>query len=368
MLTVAAGRARQRETGESGSEFKRLRACKSRKRPDIGIEGHRALASGIDLAKKCRMSHGTRLDDGNQTPAIAQLGQQAVRHLPDGPFDDDHVIRRLVGEASLKGAGEHRDIVVAFGHEAGRRLLSEQLPGLKSSLAADICIVNGENSAGGLGIDPGCAGEIYAAGADVITTGNHVWGKKAIFPYLDENKHRIVRPANFRIGAPGVGSLIYPTKSGVRVAVMNFIGRVFTGELVDCPFAKADELLSGIEKEADLVFIDFHGEATSEKIAFGYHVSSRAQVVVGTHTHVQTADERILPGGTAYISDVGMCGPYESVIGVDKEAIIERFRTGRPTKFEVAKGNTVLNGVLVELDISSREARAITRINEVFPQ
>lgn len=249
----------------------------------------------------------------------------------------------------------------------GRRVLKEQLPGLKTELAADMCIVNGENAAGGLGIDPACAGEIYAAGADVITTGNHVWGKKTIIPYLEEHKDKIVRPHNFADGAAGSGHLVWHSKNGLKVSVINLIGRVFTGELVDCPFRAADSLLSEEAKDSDIVFIDFHGEASSEKVAFGWHLDGRATVVVGTHTHVQTADERVLPAGTAYITDVGMCGPYNSVIGVNKDAIVERFLSGRPTKFDVAKGDALINGVLIEVNPETFRAESISRINRVYP-
>ncbi len=249
----------------------------------------------------------------------------------------------------------------------GRRILKEQLSGLISEYEADMCIVNGENAAGGLGIDPACAGEIYAAGADVITTGNHVWGKKTIIPYLEEHKTKIVRPHNFSAGAAGTGHLIWTSKSGLKISVINLIGRVFTGELVDCPFRAADHLLSHEAAESDIVFIDFHAEASSEKVAFGWHVDGRAHAVVGTHTHVQTADERVLPEGTAYITDVGMCGPYNSVIGVNKDAIVERFITGRPTKFDVAKGDALINGVLIEVNTASKRAEGISRIKRVYP-
>ncbi len=249
----------------------------------------------------------------------------------------------------------------------GRRALKEHLPAMKDEFAPDLCIVNGENSAGGLGIDPSCAGEIYAAGAEIITTGNHSWGKKTIIPYYEEHQDKILRPHNFAPGAAGTGCLIWTSPKGLKVAVINLIGRVFTGELVDCPFRMADDLLASEAADADLVFIDFHAEATSEKVAFGWHVDGRAHAVVGTHTHVQTADERVLPGGTAYITDVGMCGPYNSVIGVNTEAIVERFKTGRPTKFDVAKGDALINGVSIEFDEAQGKASKIERISRVYP-
>ncbi|MCB0324564.1 MAG: TIGR00282 family metallophosphoesterase [Bdellovibrionales bacterium] len=251
--------------------------------------------------------------------------------------------------------------------KVGRRLLGAQVSILRESENADLVVVNGENSAGGLGIDPACAGELFAAGVDVITTGNHIWGKKTICPYLDEHRQKIIRPHNYAAGAPGTGCTVWTSERGVRVAVINLMARVFMGDLLDCPFQAFDTLLNGEAKDADLVFVDFHGEATSEKVAFGHFADGRAQAVVGTHTHVQTADERVLPGGTAYITDVGMCGPYHSVIGVSIEPIVERFQTGRPTKFDTAKGDALLNGVLIEFDVAQRRATAIRRLNEVFP-
>lgn len=246
--------------------------------------------------------------------------------------------------------------------KVGRRGLKDRLSKLRTEYSVDLVITNGENAAGGLGIDPGTADEIYSAGTDVITTGNHIWQKRTIEPYLEQNKHRIVRPANFPEGAPGVGCLRVQLADGAVLAVMNLQGRVFMNDLLDCPFRKADSLLQ--EHPADIYFLDFHAEATSEKTALAQYLDSRVQMIVGTHTHVQTADERILPGGTAYITDAGMCGPHDSVIGVTSDSIIERFLSSRPTSFETAKGRTQINGVVFRLD--GRAVTSIERISEVW--
>lgn len=245
----------------------------------------------------------------------------------------------------------------------GRRTVTGFMPELKAKYAPDMIIANGENSAGGLGIDPGTAQEIYAAGVDVITTGNHVWSKKEINDYLDRESHRIVRPENYAEGAPGKGVLVWQAPTGVRVLVLNLLGRVFMSDLVDCPFRTADKVLADFKGQYDLAFIDFHAEASSEKVALGYYLDSRVSVIVGTHTHVQTADDRILPGGTAYITDVGMCGPYDGVIGVKAEFIVKRFLTGLPVRFDLAKGVRQVNGVVVRLDEESGRATSMERIS-----
>jgi metallophosphoesterase (TIGR00282 family) len=247
--------------------------------------------------------------------------------------------------------------------KSGRKLIKEELPRLKQEQQADVVIANGENSAGGLGIDPGCAGELFSAGVDLLTTGNHIWSKKEVYAYLDEHSSRIIRPCNYAPGLPGAGFLVWRSARGVSLCVINLLGRVFMPDLLDCPFRCFDSLLEINEvRNADLRFVDFHAEATSEKIAFGYHADSRATAVVGTHTHVQTADERVLPGGCAYITDAGMCGPEDGVIGVSAERILERFRCGLPMRFDLAKGRRQLCAVVISCDEVSGRAVEITRI------
>ncbi len=244
----------------------------------------------------------------------------------------------------------------------GRSALKAKLPEIKEQVGASVTIVNGENSAGGIGINPNTGDEIFRAGADIITTGNHIWARKEIIPYLDKNRGRIIRPHNFAAGAPGEGYTIFTLPSGKRLAVINLMGRVFMPDLVDCPFQTFDLLVEELKGKAELVFVDFHAEATSEKVAFAYHADGRACAVVGTHTHVQTADERVFEGGLAYISDVGMCGPFESVIGVQHQLVVEKFRTGRPVRFEVAEGAAVICGVVITCDSQSGRATEILRL------
>ncbi len=243
----------------------------------------------------------------------------------------------------------------------GRKAVQEHLPALKLEHQPDLVIANGENAAGGVGIEIKLAEEIFQYGVEIITTGNHIWNRKEIFPYLETNAQRIIRPGNFPEGAPGKGFCIVE-KEGLKIAIVNAQGRVFMAELVECPFKYLDKLLENELKTCDLIFVDFHAEATSEKVAFGNYLDGRASVVVGTHTHVQTADERILPKGTAYISDVGMCGPRDSVIGAETEKIIKRFITGIPHKFDVADDRGMINGVLVSFDSATKKALKIERV------
>jgi metallophosphoesterase (TIGR00282 family) len=248
----------------------------------------------------------------------------------------------------------------------GRKAIAGALSALKDEFKPQVVIANGENAAGGFGIQPKVAEEIYAAGVDVITLGDHAWDRRELFPFLNGNKHRMVRPINFAEGAPGTGALVWEGIPGVKIGVLNALGRVFIDQLVDCPFKALERAIDSEPiKSCDVVFVDFQAEATSEKIALGYHLVGKAQIVVGTHTHVQTADERILDGKTAFISDVGMCGPYDGVIGVDREAIVTRFLTGIKQAFDVAAGRTVLNGVVVDVDVKRRVATQIQRINRV---
>ncbi len=239
----------------------------------------------------------------------------------------------------------------------GRTAVKEALPSLQDQFQPTFTIINGENSAGGVGITPDIADELYKQGADAITLGNHAFNKREIFSYLDKG-HAIVRPANMPASVPGKG-LVTIQRDKIELAIMNVCGRVFM-ESYDDPFACVDQLFAGIQTPHR--FLDFHCEATSEKIAMGWHCNGRATAVVGTHTHVQTADERILPGGTAYITDVGMCGPVDSVLGMDREIILERFRTTLPMRFEVQNTPGVICAVAIHVERESGRATSIERI------
>ncbi|MGB9802875.1 TIGR00282 family metallophosphoesterase [Desulfofundulus sp.] len=242
----------------------------------------------------------------------------------------------------------------------GRRALKENLPGLLQELDIDFVVANGENAAGGNGITREVARELLASGIDVITMGNHVWDHKEIFDLIEQEK-RILRPANYPPGVPGTGFYLGEDGHNRKVAVLNLAGRVFMSEL-DCPFRKVDQLLSQLGGLTRVILVDFHAEATSEKMAMGWYLAGRVSAVCGTHTHVQTADERILPGGTAYITDVGMTGPRDSVIGVKKELVLNKFLTQLPRRFEVAAGPYQFNAVVIDVDDDSGEAREIRRI------
>jgi 2',3'-cyclic-nucleotide 2'-phosphodiesterase len=239
----------------------------------------------------------------------------------------------------------------------GRDVVLEELPHLRQEFDPLFTIVNGENSAAGVGITPKIADELFANKVDVITLGNHAYNKREICPYLDTHS-TIIRPINYPKSNPGKG-LCYVQKQGIELAVMNIHGQVFM-DGYDNPFAAFDALDKEIQTKHR--FVDFHAEATSEKVAFGFHADGRATAVVGTHTHIQTADEKILPHGTAYITDVGMCGPFPSVIGMDKDIILQKFRTSMPTRFEVANEPGVICGVVIDVKVSTGEAIAIERI------
>ncbi|HRF59431.1 MAG TPA: TIGR00282 family metallophosphoesterase [Fimbriimonadaceae bacterium] len=239
----------------------------------------------------------------------------------------------------------------------GRAIVREALPSLIDTYQPLFVIANGENAAGGVGITPDIADELFGHGIDAITLGNHAFNKREIYAYL-EGERPIVRPANMAVGVPGRG-LTFVEKGGIRLAVMNLCGRVFL-EGYDDPFRCVDLLLQDVDTPHR--FIDFHAEATSEKVAFAYHVEGRASVVVGTHTHIQTADERVLPNGTAAITDVGMCGPDGSVIGMDRDIVLGRFRTGLPARFEVGGGPGVISGVVARVQKESGRAEAIERV------
>jgi len=248
---------------------------------------------------------------------------------------------------------------------AGRRIVREHLPHVMETNAVDLLVINGENAAGGFGITPSIADELFDLGADVITTGNHIWDKKEIFEYMTvpAESHgrgrRVLRPANYAVGTPGFGVYEGDLPTGQAYAVMNLQGRVFMSSCDD-PFRKADELLGRIA--AKVILLDIHGEATSEKAALGWYMDGRVTAVLGTHTHVPTADERILHHGTAYQTDVGMSGPFDSVIGVEKEMIVQRFLTGMPGKFEAAKGDPKMCATLIECNGETGRATGIRRM------
>ncbi|WP_085992349.1 TIGR00282 family metallophosphoesterase [Oceanobacillus senegalensis] len=242
----------------------------------------------------------------------------------------------------------------------GRDMVKEYLPKLKEKYRPSLTIINGENAAAGKGITEKIYKQFMEWGAQVVTMGNHTWDKKEIFEFIDDSKY-MIRPANFPEGTPGKG-ITYINVNGVEVAVINLQGRTFL-PAIDDPFKKADELIEEAKKRTNLIFIDFHAEATSEKQAIGWYVDGRVSALVGTHTHTQTSDERILPQGTAYISDVGMTGPYDGILGVEKEAVIKRFLTSLPVRFEVPKnGRTQMGAVLVTIDPSSGKTKDIERI------
>jgi metallophosphoesterase (TIGR00282 family) len=234
----------------------------------------------------------------------------------------------------------------------GRRAVEERLPSLREELDADVCIVNGENAADGRGITPRLAERILAAGADAITLGNHTWARKEMAPYL-AGSERVVRPANFSRHAPGRALAVVPARDGTAVAVLNLMGSLFL-DVQHGPFELVDDLVEEASRQAAVVVVDFHAEATSEKVAVARWLDGRVTAVLGTHTHIQTADARVLPGGTAAITDAGMTGPHDSVIGVKAELAIRRMRTGMPVRFEPAEGDVRIEGVLVECDAGGR--------------
>ena len=253
------------------------------------------------------------------------------------------------------------DIVGKIGRTATKTLL----PTITNRYKIDLVIANGENAAGGFGITDKIASEILSYGVDVITTGNHVWDKKEFVPHIAK-ENRVLRPLNYPPGVPGYGSIVYNLRNSIKVAVINLSGRIYMSN-IDCPFRIGKEEIERLSKETKIIIIDFHAEATSEKIAFGYFMDGRASAVIGTHTHVQTADEKILPGGTAYITDVGMTGPLHSVIGIDKDQIIQKFLTNMPMRFETAKGEGCFSSVIIEIDEDSGNSTAIQRLQLKYP-
>lgn len=243
----------------------------------------------------------------------------------------------------------------------GRQVISRELHRLVDRYMVDLVIANGENAAGGFGITEETANELYKCGIDVLTSGNHIWDKKDSLNFINRAE-KLLRPANYPDGTPGRGSALFTTAGGAKVAVLNLEGRVFMNNL-ECPFRTADREISQLYAETPIIFVDFHAEATSEKASLGWYLDGRVSALIGTHTHIQTADERILPGGTAYLTDAGMTGGFDSVIGVKKEEAITKFLSQLPVKFEVAKNNLRLNGVVVVVDEQTGKALSIERIN-----
>lgn len=242
----------------------------------------------------------------------------------------------------------------------GRQTLMTYLPKLKEMYSPDVIVVNGENAASnGRGIQRLILREWLDAGVDCVTMGNHTWGQREIFDFIDEET-KLLRPANFPEGTPGKGMVVLSKQVG-KLAVINLMGRTYMESALDCPFRTVDRLLEGLNPNT-YVLIDFHAETTSEKQAFAWYVDGRVSAVVGTHTHVQTADEKILPKGTGYLTDVGMVGPYDSVIGMERSAVIKRFVTQLPVRFEVAKGRTQFNAVLFDFKKETKKAQKIQRI------
>lgn len=241
----------------------------------------------------------------------------------------------------------------------GRQAVTQYIPALKTKYQLNLIIANGENSAGGVGITKKTLDEIYNSGVDVVTSGNHIWDKKEIFQFIDHEKY-LIRPANYPPQTPGKGYCIFEVNNK-KVGIANISGRTFMPAL-DCPFRKADEIIECLNQECDLILFDFHAETTSEKMAMGWYVDGRITCMVGTHTHIQTADERILPKGTAYITDLGMVGPWNSVLGVDRDLVIKKFLTGLPVKFDIASGPHVFCGLVIMIDDQTNQVQKVQRI------
>ena len=242
----------------------------------------------------------------------------------------------------------------------GRRIVADHLGDLVQTHRVDLVIANAENSAAGFGITPRLAEELLGLGIDVLTSGNHIWDKKEVLEYIG-SQPRLLRPANYPEGSPGAGWYKGCTRLGVPYAVLNLQGRTHLPN-IDCPFRKADAILAALPADVRVRIVDFHAEVTSEKVAFGWHLDGRVTAVIGTHTHVPTADERVLPGGTAYLTDVGMTGPYDSVIGADKQAALGRFLHAIPHRLEPAAGDVRLAAALIDADPDTGRALAIRRL------
>jgi len=244
----------------------------------------------------------------------------------------------------------------------GRKIVHDRLADILAQRQIDLCIINCENAASGFGVTPRIAEELFASGADVLTSGNHIWKRKEIIEYFP-GQPRLLRPANFPEGSPGGGLYVGRARNGVGYAVLNLQGRTFMTP-IDDPFRTATRELARVPSDVRVIVVDMHAEATSEKIAMGWHLDGRVSAVLGTHTHVATADSRVLPGGTAYITDVGMTGPHDSVIGMEKHGILEHFLDNTmPTRFVVAEGDIQMNAVLIDVDETTGRARAIERLD-----
>ena len=245
----------------------------------------------------------------------------------------------------------------------GRRAVEALLPRLRATEGVQFVIANCENASGGKGIDPDNAEQLFDLGIDVLTSGNHVWRNPAIVPYVRENQ-RLLRPCNFPPGNPGVGWVVRSVaKSGQKVGVLNLIGRVFMGP-ADCPFQVAETAVDAIRQQTNIIFVDMHGEATSEKVGMARFLDGKVSAVLGSHTHVQTADEAVLPNGTASLTDAGMCGPEDSILGVRTDRVLERFLTQMPVRFDVATGPVIVQGAIVDIDEESGRATRIERVRE----
>ena len=243
----------------------------------------------------------------------------------------------------------------------GRMAVRELLPPLISKKKIDFVIANCENVAAGFGVTRKVVEELYNCRIDVLTSGNHIWNKKEVLEFIGDFE-RLLRPANYPAAAPGSGSVLIPAATGEYIGVLNLAGRIFM-QAIDCPFVTAKNKIAELRKKTNIIIVDMHAEATSEKRALGWYLDGEVSAVLGTHTHVQTADEEILPQGTAFISDAGMTGPFDSVIGIKKEAIIERFLTQMPNKFDLAKDDIRMQGVIVDIDAVSGKANSIERFS-----
>lgn len=242
----------------------------------------------------------------------------------------------------------------------GRKLVAEHLPFILENERIDLAIANAENSAAGFGITPIIAEDLLKLGLHVLTSGNHIWDKREIYEYLSNPHSLLLRPANYPEDCPGRGLKVVQARNGVKCAVMNLQGRTYMPP-TDCPFRKADSLLADLDSTVRVRFVDFHAEVTSEKVAMGWYLDGRVTAVVGTHTHIPTADARVLPKGTAYQTDCGMTGPYDSVIGVETDPVIRKFMTSMPARMQAAKGRVELNSVVINVDEASGRARSIRR-------
>jgi len=274
------------------------------------------------------------------------------------------LVQRVRSHSEQTSTNTNRMRILILGDVMGRparRAARELVPSLVKDEKIDLAIANAENAAGGMGVDIKSAGELFSAGLHVLTSGNHIWKKKEIYPYL-EQQTLLLRPANYPHGAPGRGWCEWQNQMGLKALIINLQGRVFMPHHVDDPFRCVDAILKEHGQHSPVVIVDMHAETTSEKNAIGWYLDGRVSVVCGTHTHIQTADERIFPRGTAYITDLGMCGPFDSVIGIEKEIVITGFMSQLPRRFEVAKDNVVLQGVIVDVDEQSGKAKEIRRL------